>query len=272
MIVLIAALFLVQERADTPEACMKCHTEQANELKGSVHARETCISCHGTDEVVKNPRGTVSHRHLPTLKSWRGRNLVEDCAACHTGIYDAYRVSGHTIDTKKPLGEMKKGCLDCHAGDDPELTPGGRAHGIPKASRGAILNSCRGCHQTSSADYVSGRQLYQDQDVLDGRISAIEVAMRGRGSKPGVSVREVTAALAGAKRTAAELQIRQHGLQFKSLEELRASAAGPLEASYYSQSKKEKEFEGRWKYAVPFLMFVGASIVFVQLRARKGTT
>ena len=271
MIVLIAAVLILQEKADTPEACMKCHTDPVDELRGSVHARETCTSCHGTDEVAKNARGS-GHRHLPTFKSWRGRNLVEDCAACHAGIYESYRVSGHTIDTKAPVGGMKKGCLDCHAGDNPEYNAGGRAHSIPKANGSLILNSCRTCHETGTAQYVNGRRLIDAMKLFDNQIVKYEADLVRAAAMPGVSTRDLANAIGAAKRTSVELAVKQHGLRFAALEELRASTAGPLETSYHSQSQKEREFEGRWKYLMPFLVFVGASIVFVQLRARKEAT
>jgi nitrate/TMAO reductase-like tetraheme cytochrome c subunit len=148
-------------KIDKPEQCIECHQDAPDEMKGSVHAKETCVGCHGIDDI--NPRKTSGNPHWkrPTFKSWRGRNLTEDCAACHAGVMDALKGSGHNVDTRKPASSMKKGCLDCHFADDPTLTPGGRAHGIPKASRGAILNTCRLCHQPNTNEFQKGRLLFE---------------------------------------------------------------------------------------------------------------
>jgi nitrate/TMAO reductase-like tetraheme cytochrome c subunit len=272
MIALI--LLLLQEdvrRIDKPEQCIECHQDAPDEMKGSVHAKETCVGCHGIDEI--NPRKTSGNPHWkrPTFKSWRGRNLTEDCAACHTGIMDALKGSGHNVDTRKPASSMKKGCLDCHFADDPTLTPGGRAHGIPKASRGVILNTCRSCHQPNTNEFQKGRLLFESMDLFDARTADIEIVARSVAGKPGISPRPLNSAVADAKRTSAQLAVAQHGLKFADLEALRAASAGPLEAAYNSQSQKEREFAGRWVALAPFLVFIAASLAFVHLTARAAT-
>src|SRR5437867_9731838 len=114
----LLAFLLAQDaesrKVDTDAHCLECHADQAEEIKGSVHEREGCVKCHGADEIrTGRPRGNP-HRKLDTFKSWKGRNLTEDCGSCHMGIVLALRRSEHFVDTRTATGSMKRGCIDCH--------------------------------------------------------------------------------------------------------------------------------------------------------------
>jgi hypothetical protein len=275
MTLLLLAILIQDDarRVDTDAGCLECHVDSLDELKGSVHARESCTGCHGADEI--NPRKTSGNPHWrrPAFKSWRGRNLVEDCGACHVAVLESLRTSGHTVDTRPAKASMKKGCIDCHGADEPDLRAGGRAHGVKKPNRAVMINDCRQCHAPNTKEYVGGRMLFDTMSEFDDFIVRTGEALKAARGRPGIPTGDLSIAIAGAKRAMASLRVQQHGLKFDDLKRLRDASAGPLVASYNSQSLREREFEGRWKALVPFLAFVLSSVVFVRLKAhgiRKG--
>ena len=268
MILLLLSLLIQDDvrRVEKDEHCLECHVDPQDELKESVHAKETCIGCHGIDDINRRKTSGNPHYRRPTFTSWRGRNLTEDCGSCHAAVLESVRLSGHNVDTRSAKGSMKKGCIDCHGSDAPNLTPGGRAHGVKKPNRAVMINDCRQCHQPNTSEYVSGRMLYETMTEYDHFLLRTGEALKEAEGRPGLSTRELSS-IADGKRTMAELRVRQHGLKFDDLKRLRNASAGPLVTAYSKQSEKEREFEGRWKALVPFLAFVLLSVVFVRVKA-----
>jgi cytochrome b subunit of formate dehydrogenase len=137
-----------------PDLCGRCHREgqkAAVAYKGKEHeiienysnsthgkgllesgllVTATCVDCH------------TAHRELPAsdpASTVNDENIAGTCAACHLGIYEAYRKSVHSpavtvTDEKLPV------CKDCHI-----------SHKIKRVDldsfRQEILEQCGKCHE-----------------------------------------------------------------------------------------------------------------------------
>jgi len=101
------------------ELCRKCHEEQYQQMKGSVHFKllsegnlkpPVCTDCHNV------------HR-ITSFKDTR-RAVVEMCRKCHGEIYDQYRQSVHGRALVELDNQDVPTCVDCHAAHkvaDPRL-------------------------------------------------------------------------------------------------------------------------------------------------------
>jgi hypothetical protein len=271
MIALAALLVLQDEwrRVDKDAHCLECHEDALEEVRGSVHEKEGCIACHGPDEInVRQTRGNP-HRKMAAFKSWRGRNLTEDCGACHIAVLEALKPSKHYVDTRRATGSMKKGCIDCHG----EVVEGKGEHGhrVLKATLG-LFNDCRQCHDPASRENIEGLRFKKDVEAFEGFAAMAQVQLRAFEPRAGIPTRALADAIGAAGRTRAELRTTQHGMNFKAIEEARARSAAPLHEAYNKLADREREFASRWTIAAPFLLLVGAGIALTALRRRRPTS
>lgn len=90
-------------------ACVECHTEQADHLRDSSHARAlsagnpgapVCVDCHGSHNTV-------------ALKQSR-QQVPQTCRRCHATIFDEYRASIHGAALAEEGNPDAPTCTDCH--------------------------------------------------------------------------------------------------------------------------------------------------------------
>lgn len=124
------------------EFCGRCHQQQAQALKGSVHGRQQgttappdCGTCHGADpHTLKSPKAAVM----------KGELL---CWQCHADQARMLAGSAHGIANEKAGQKMT--CLSCH---------GGNPHAIITPLKPNITHAdatCRNCHQDVAARLAS---------------------------------------------------------------------------------------------------------------------
>lgn len=122
-----------------PEVCAKCHTEETDEYKASVHGTEVmvkhnlkaavCTDCHTTHDITK-----ASQEPFKLA-------ITQRCGTCHVESYRTYGDTYHGQVTKLGYVYTAK-CYDCHGShkilrvDDPEST-------VHPDNR---LDTCQQCH------------------------------------------------------------------------------------------------------------------------------
>ena len=141
-----------------PVQCEKCHADQANQLKGSVHADSKdhpCTSCHGSaHEIV--PKTDPASAVYPL-------NVPKTCGTCHANngmgqkhgldsVYPNYIDSIHGFALSKEGLLVAANCQSCHG-----------SHGIlsrkdPQSPthKANIPVTCGKCHAKINADYQMG--------------------------------------------------------------------------------------------------------------------
>ena len=123
--------FLSAQQTSEENSCVACHSDQWDEIKGSIHGQQgiLCNSCHGGDptkatkEEAKAP--DTGYIGIPDKKQ-----IVEKCGQCHADVEQMnfygvrtdqlarYKTSVHG---KKLLGEGDEKvavCTDCHGYHD----------------------------------------------------------------------------------------------------------------------------------------------------------
>ena len=155
-------------RADEPAVkCGTCHAVQAGELAGSVHARQSCVECHGGTESyslseaeIETFRAAVTDasRHFEHGAGFRGkperRQIPERCGTCHADVARMnpyglrtdqlvrYRTSGHGKTLGATGDERVAVCVDCHGshGILSRREPASKTHPLN------IPDTCAVCH------------------------------------------------------------------------------------------------------------------------------
>jgi predicted CXXCH cytochrome family protein len=141
-----------------PVECSKCHSDQQDKLKGSVHAdgkEHPCTSCHGDAHSIfpkADPRSAVYPLNVPAT-----------CGKCHGDSGEARKhglpsVLPHYMDSIHGFALSKEGllvaanCQSCHG-----------SHGILSHTNPAsptfksnIPKTCGSCHAKIDADFEEG--------------------------------------------------------------------------------------------------------------------
>ena len=134
-------------RQKIPALCSKCHPQEFEVYKTSVHGRlllednnlaaPTCFQCH------------LEHLTPPTASSEWQLSLVKQCGNCHTEEIQTYRKTYHGKVTKLGYAASAK-CADCHG-----------SHGIQRIdspdstlSQKNILQTCQKCHPSATAGFT----------------------------------------------------------------------------------------------------------------------
>lgn len=148
--------FLLQERVETDAGCIKCHENQVDDWKGSVHAAKAvgCVKCHRAESVDT----TKSKPHLFAQGFVRGTKKGSGplCTQCHRKEGVDWAASAHAEDTKDE-GGRSRGCSSCHA-----------FHETVVARPAEILKeSCLRCHKPGTEAIRFGEQVVD----LAGRFS-----------------------------------------------------------------------------------------------------
>jgi hypothetical protein len=100
------------------DACIQCHTSQAEEFEDSVHeaARAAgnrnaavCTDCH-TSHAVQRLNDPGTDTLLPEARQW----IPQTCAKCHYAIYERYKVSVHGTALFEEGNPDVPTCTDCH--------------------------------------------------------------------------------------------------------------------------------------------------------------
>lgn len=245
-------------RADRDAACLDCHQESGEELRGSVHEATGCVGCHGVDEVRRGQVRGNPHRRIAEFRSWKGRNLTDDCGSCHAGPLEALKGSEHYVDTRSPAESMKRGCIECHG-----------YHGVRDSARSSIAKECRRCHEPGSRDLDWGEAAFGRMDDLERTLLRCEEKLAELRGRPGIATADVRAAAGAARRSLAEMATAQHGLDFIRLEAAARQGNETLAAAYNPLAAREREFARRWLLLAPFLLFAGAAAALVGARAAR---
>ena len=138
--------------------CKGCHADEAENLKGSVHAdaaEHPCTSCHGNAHTIF-PKSDSRSNVYPL-------NVPRTCGQCHSNegmakqhglasVYPSYMDSIHGFALSKEGLLVAANCQSCHGShhilsrNDP-LSPTSKAN-IPK--------TCGSCHAKINDDYQQG--------------------------------------------------------------------------------------------------------------------
>ena len=136
-----------KSRLNIPQICGKCHARQRDEYFTSVHGREilagnanaaVCSDCHTTHNIEK------PHEASGRLA------ITQKCGNCHEENLASYMGTYHGKVTTLGYAQTAK-CYDCHG-----------SHGIKRLSDPMSkmhadnrLETCRTCHATATAGYVT---------------------------------------------------------------------------------------------------------------------
>jgi cytochrome b subunit of formate dehydrogenase len=142
----IGSAVRAEHRKHNPEVCGRCHAEQKDEYKGSVHGHAAqegtpeaavCSDCHtphSIDSPEKDPIKLL---------------ITENCGTCHAQQVKTYQASYHGQVVKLGYTHTAK-CFDCHGShgvmdvDDP-------ASSVHPDNR---LETCRKCHEDAPAGFL----------------------------------------------------------------------------------------------------------------------
>ncbi len=154
-------------RVHVPQTCEKCHSENYETYKNSVHGNAlteegnvdvpTCTDCHGVHNDIKDPTTATFRNNTPEL-----------CANCHDNaeIMNKYGISTNVLETYvadfhgtnvKLFGDQspdettnKAVCTDCHGVHDIAKVNNAET-GI--ALRENLLIKCQRCHPDATANF-----------------------------------------------------------------------------------------------------------------------
>jgi len=141
-----------------PVDCKKCHTDQAGDVAGSVHAKASehpCTGCHGDAHAIfakDDARSTVYPLNVPRT-----------CGNCHSdgthatnkvppSVYPKYIDSIHGFALSKEGLLVAANCQSCH-GSHKILS-----HNSPQSAtfKANVPKTCGKCHARINADYEDG--------------------------------------------------------------------------------------------------------------------
>jgi predicted CXXCH cytochrome family protein len=141
-----------------PVQCATCHADQADQLKGSVHADSKdhpCTSCHGNAHEIF-PKTDARSAVYPL-------NVPKTCGQCHSNngmagqhglasVYPNYIDSIHGFALSKEGLLVAANCQSCHG------SHGILSHTNPRSPtyKANIPKTCGNCHAKIDADYEQG--------------------------------------------------------------------------------------------------------------------
>ncbi len=115
------------------QVCSTCHSDQAKEYEGSVHAAlllevipvaPICTTCH-------NPHAVVPKQGYEVATG-------APCSTCHTGVFEAYSKSVHG-EARKAGRVEAPACTTCHGSHAVKAAVGGEK----------IKETCQACHSAA---------------------------------------------------------------------------------------------------------------------------
>ena len=129
----------IEWRREVPVLCGKCHDEQLESYKDSVHGKQiasktdgkaaVCIDCHTTHEITAT--SLTSFKLL----------VPEECGSCHKANLKSYRDTYH--GQRSQLGDTQAAkCYDCHGSHD-ILKVDNKDSKVHADNR---LETCQKCH------------------------------------------------------------------------------------------------------------------------------
>jgi cytochrome b subunit of formate dehydrogenase len=135
-------------RLATPEACGKCHEEQLDEYKTSIHGKTVlakhdakgaiCSDCHNVHGVDKTGANVAK------------LGFVKACATCHKDNAASYGDTYHGQITALGFTNTAK-CFNCHGSHD-ILGPTDPKSKVHPDNR---LKTCQACHKEANLNFVS---------------------------------------------------------------------------------------------------------------------
>ena len=249
-------LLALPQQALTDAQCIKCHEDQALEVRDTMHQKAGvgCVRCHGTDEVVND-----KHKNLPTFRPAKLPKIAELCATCHLAVSEYFFMSAHADAASKDDGEKKhrSSCSACH---DYHTTAG--------AASWTILNTCLECHESTSHEVKEAKSFfdvvgkaYDALEHFEGELARVE-------RRPGIRIFDLTESGEAGRKDLRRLRIHQHGLDWKKLNADAGASADRTAAAYNTLALREESFARRYFGLGLFLGLLGLSAALVVRRAR----
>jgi hypothetical protein len=254
-----AVLFVASlQQATTDRQCIDCHKDLGEEVRNTLHERAGvgCVSCHGTDEVVKE-----KHKYLPTFKPGKVRQISTLCAACHEGVANEFRGSAHD---ELPAGDViaddqRSTCTACHD-----------HHATPRADRVEIMKACLKCHEEGSYEVKKAADAYLPVGELEKSLGRFSEALdRARGAA-GIQVRDLESTRREAEAARTRCRNLQHGLVWDRVKKSAAAGTKLADEGRATLAARESDFGKRFTGLLVFLGLLGLSATLVVVRARRG--
>jgi len=250
-------LFGLPQQALTDDQCIKCHEQQGLDVKDTMHQKAGvgCVSCHGTDEIVKE-----KHKFTPAFRPARLPQIVQVCGACHRGVLEAFEPSEHFTAAARDDGDKKhrSSCSACH-----------EYHTTPGATSLTIMSLCLECHEANSHEVTEAKSYFGEIgrtfDALhefEGQLSRVE-------RKPGIRISDLVRTAEAGHEDLRRLRIRQHGLEWKKLKAVAAVSADETAAAYNLLAAREGTFARRFLGLGLFLGLLALSAALIARRARN---
>ena len=255
---LLAVLLLgLQQQAIRDDQCIKCHEEQAAEVKETMHQKAGvgCVSCHGTDEIVNE-----KHKRTASFRPARLPQIAQLCGECHKAVFEAFKSSDHFAAAAKDDGEPKhrSSCTACH-----------EYHTTSGAFAPTILKLCLTCHEKDSHEYKEGVDAFQSLGLHGDSIRKLDDHLTDLARAPGIRIFDLEEAVEDARRVSTRLRIAQHGLDWKRLKGEAAASADRAAAAYNTLSAREESFARRFLGLGVFLGLLTLSAILIARRARS---
>ena len=147
---LLLLLALQGGKVDTDAGCIKCHDQQVEDWRESVHAKNGvgCVKCHGAESV--DAARSKPHLFIAGFVNGTKKTNPALCSKCHRKESGDFSQSAHGEDTRDDTGKVK-GCNSCHAFHET----------VAADPRVIMKESCLRCHKPGSQAIRFG-ELYID--------------------------------------------------------------------------------------------------------------
>jgi len=254
----LLALLLVglQQQVVRDDQCIKCHEDQAAEVKETMHQRAGvgCVSCHGTDEIVNE-----KHKRTSAFRPAKLPQIAELCGSCHLAVSEFYWMSPHADAASKDDGEPKhrSSCSACHG-----------YHTTTGASIKTIMNECLKCHEPASHEVVEAGSFFRTMGDYHHALLQLEEELARLDRAPGIRIFDLKGSVEEGRAALRRLRISQHGLDWKRLKADAAASADRTSAAYNALAAREGSFARRFLGLGLFLGLLALSAVLVVRRAR----
>ena len=143
----IGSIQRAEHRQKNPEVCGRCHEEQKDTYKTSIHGK-ALLEKHNADSAVCSDCHTTHNIDSPEQDAVK-LTITQNCGRCHEKQVKTYRASYHGQVTRLGYAHTAK-CFDCHG-----------SHGIMavKDPRSKVhdnnrLETCRQCHKNAPEGYL----------------------------------------------------------------------------------------------------------------------
>lgn len=262
MIAVLLLLGLVQERVSSDARCIECHKKEAEEWKGSVHARNQagCTACHGADDV--NPAAERKHLKKAPFRAGTKNTSPALCATCHGKEVEAFKESAHWEEDVEAGAKWKakklQGCLSCH---DPHATSEARR-------RALFAERCSHCHKETTVQRKRMTAYMDQADPFERDLATLKGFLHE--PLPGVPYADVEGARDSGEEKYREMRVRQHSVKFKEIEKV----VGPSHAAVSAAAAKQRGLNDaasvkRRKYLVIFLALLAINLLLLRAWCRK---